>query len=70
MSKLRTLVVGALALLVLPFAMYAVGLSTNTATQIVTLVIAALGLNMLVGFTGLTSFGHSAWFGIICPPTE
>jgi branched-chain amino acid transport system ATP-binding protein len=64
MSKLRTLVVGALALLVLPFAMYAVGLSTNTATQIVTLVIAALGLNMLVGFTGLTSFGHSAWFGI------
>jgi branched-chain amino acid transport system ATP-binding protein len=64
MNKTRTLVVGAAGLLVLPFAMYALGLSTNTATLIVTLVIAALGLNMLVGFTGLTSFGHSAWFGI------
>jgi branched-chain amino acid transport system ATP-binding protein len=64
MSKFQTLVIGAAALLVLPFAMVAIGLSTNTATLIVTLVIAALGLNMLVGFTGLTSFGHSAWFGI------
>ena len=58
MSKFQTLVIGAAALLVLPFAMVAIGLSTNTATLIVTLVIAALGLNMLVGFTGLTSFGH------------
>jgi len=64
MSRVRILAIGALALLVLPFAMVALGLSTNTATLIVTLVIAALGLNMLVGFTGLTSFGHSAWFGI------
>jgi len=64
MNRTRTLVVGALGLLVLPLAMYALGLSTNTATLIVTLAIAALGLNMLVGFTGLTSFGHSAWFGI------
>ena len=23
-----------------------------------------MGLNLLVGYTGLTSFGHSAWFGI------
>src|SRR5690606_4042213 len=26
--------------------------------------IAAMGLNVLVGFTGLVSFGHAAWFGI------
>jgi len=64
MSKFQTLATGALALLALPFVMVGLGLSTNTATLIVTLVIAALGLNMLVGFTGLTSFGHSAWFGI------
>lgn len=64
MSKARPLAIGALALLLLPLAMHALGLSTSTATQIVTLAIAALGLNMLVGFTGLTSFGHSAWFGI------
>jgi ABC-type branched-subunit amino acid transport system ATPase component/ABC-type branched-subunit amino acid transport system permease subunit len=64
MSRNRTLLIGALALLALPFVMRALGLSVNTASQMVTLAIAALGLNMLVGFTGLTSFGHSAWFGI------
>jgi len=63
-AKHRPLLVGAAALLLLPFAVHALGLSTNTASQIVCLAIAALGLNLLVGFTGLTSFGHSAWFGI------
>jgi branched-chain amino acid transport system ATP-binding protein/branched-chain amino acid transport system permease protein len=64
MSTRRPLLVGALALLALPPAMAALGLSTNTATQVVCFAIAALGLNLLVGYTGLTSFGHSAWFGI------
>src|SRR3970282_1741152 len=64
MSRNRTLLVGALALLALPFLMRALGFGVNSAGQMVTLAIAALGLNMLVGFTGLTSFGHSAWFGI------
>jgi branched-chain amino acid transport system ATP-binding protein len=63
-AKYRPLLIGGLALIALPFVMRALGLSVNTATQMVTLAIAALGLNMLVGFTGLTSFGHSAWFGI------
>ena len=63
-SRHRTLLIGLAALVALPFAMRAMGLSTNTATQMVALGIAVLGLNMLVGFTGLTSFGHSAWFGI------
>src|SRR5215510_15617963 len=60
----RALWIGAAALILLPLAVNALGLSTNTATQIVCLATAALGLNLLVGFTGLTSFGHSAWFGI------
>ena len=64
MSKRRMLVTGAVALIVLPFALHLLGLGTNSATQIVAFAIAALGLNLLVGFTGLTSFGHSAWFGI------
>ena len=64
LSRHRPLWIGAAALVVLPLAMMALGLSITTATQIVCLAIAALGLNMLVGFTGLTSFGHSAWFGI------
>jgi len=64
MSPRRTLLAGAAALALLPFAMHALGLSTNTATQVVCFAVAALGLNVLVGYTGLTSFGHSAWFGI------
>ena len=64
MSRSRPLWIGLAALVVLPLAMRALGLSTNTATQMVCLAIAALGLNLLVGYTGLTSFGHSAWFGV------
>jgi ABC-type branched-subunit amino acid transport system ATPase component/ABC-type branched-subunit amino acid transport system permease subunit len=63
-TKYRPLWIGAVALVVLPFAIRLLGLSPNTATQIVALSIAALGLNMLVGYTGLTSFGHSVWFGL------
>ncbi|MDH4325938.1 MAG: branched-chain amino acid ABC transporter ATP-binding protein/permease, partial [Betaproteobacteria bacterium] len=63
-ARSRPLLIGAAALVVLPFAMYALGQSTSTATQVVCFAIAALGLNLLVGFTGLVSFGHSAWFGI------
>jgi branched-chain amino acid transport system ATP-binding protein len=62
--KNRALWIGLVGLVVLPFAVRAFGLSINTASQIVCLSIAALGLNILVGFTGLTSFGHSAWYGI------
>src|SRR5215467_5468801 len=62
--KNRALWIGLAALVVLSLATHALGLSTNTATQIVCLATAALGLNLLVGFTGLTSFGHSAWYGI------
>ena len=63
-AKFRPLVIGTVALVLLPFAMRMLGLGINSASQIVCFAIAALGLNMLVGFTGLTSFGHSAWFGI------
>jgi branched-chain amino acid transport system ATP-binding protein len=64
MKKKRPLWIGACALAALPFAMLAMGLSISTATQVVAFAIAALGLNLLVGYTGLTSFGHAAWFGI------
>jgi len=62
--KARPLAVGAAALVVLPFVMPLVGLTVDTASVIVILSIATMGLNVLVGYTGLTSFGHSAWFGI------
>jgi branched-chain amino acid transport system ATP-binding protein len=63
-SKLQPLLVAAVALCVLPFAMRVFGLSTDTAATVVILAIAAMGLNLCIGYTGLVSFGHSAWFGI------
>jgi branched-chain amino acid transport system ATP-binding protein len=52
------------AALVLPFALSGAGLTLKSATDIVILSIACLGLNVLVGYTGLVSFGHGAWFGL------
>jgi ABC-type branched-subunit amino acid transport system ATPase component/ABC-type branched-subunit amino acid transport system permease subunit len=62
--KVQLLWIGAIALVALPFAMRLLGLTVNTASVVVCLAIAAMGLNLLVGYTGLTSFGQSAWFGI------
>jgi ABC-type branched-subunit amino acid transport system ATPase component/ABC-type branched-subunit amino acid transport system permease subunit len=63
-NKLRPLWIGLAALVALPFAMRLLGLSIDTASTAVALAIATTGLNLLVGYTGLTSFGHSAWFGL------
>ena len=63
-SKYRPLLLAALALIALPLAMRALGLSYNTGTMVVALAIATMGLNLCVGYTGLVSFGHGAWFGI------
>jgi branched-chain amino acid transport system ATP-binding protein len=63
-SKYRPLLVAALALVALPFGLRLFGLSLNTGTLVVALAIAAMGLNLCVGYTGLVSFGHATWFGI------
>ena len=63
-SKLKPLLIAAIALLLLPWATHAAGLTTDTASTVVIFAIAAMGLNLCVGYTGLVSFGHSAWFGI------
>ncbi len=60
----RDLVVAALALLLLPAAMNAIGLGTTSATEAVIFAMACMALNILVGYSGLTSFGHGAWFGL------
>ena len=52
------------ALVALPFALDAIGLTLITATDVVIFALAVLGLNILVGWTGLVSFGHGAWFGL------
>ena len=63
-GKYRPLWIGAAALIALPFFIQSLGLALNTASMVVILAIAAMGLNLLVGYTGLTSFGHGVWFGI------
>jgi ABC-type branched-subunit amino acid transport system ATPase component/ABC-type branched-subunit amino acid transport system permease subunit len=64
MQKYRPLLLAALALIALPFALRLLGLSLNTGIAVVILAIAAMALNLCVGYTGLVSFGHSTWFGI------
>ncbi|MBP0484726.1 branched-chain amino acid ABC transporter ATP-binding protein/permease [Sagittula salina] len=63
-QTIRTLCGAAIVLLALPFVMPLLGLTSSTATQVVVLIISAMGLNLMVGVTGLVSFGHAAWFGL------
>jgi branched-chain amino acid transport system ATP-binding protein len=63
-AKYRPLLIASLGLLALPFLMPLFGLSLNTAINVVILAIAAMGLNMCIGYTGLMSLGHGTWFGI------
>jgi ABC-type branched-subunit amino acid transport system ATPase component/ABC-type branched-subunit amino acid transport system permease subunit len=63
-EKYRPLWLAALGVIALPFGLDLLGLSLNTGTMVVALAIAAMGLNLCVGYTGLVSFGHGAWFGI------
>ncbi len=63
-SKWQPLWIAAIALVLLPLAMRVIGLTTDTASTVVILAIAAMGLNLCVGYAGLVSFGHGAWFGI------
>ena len=53
-----------LMLLFAPFWMSAIGGYTELATRIVVMGLAAMSLNFLLGFTGVLSFGHAAYFGL------
>jgi branched-chain amino acid transport system permease protein len=53
-----------LVLLTLPWWMRAVGGYTALGTRVVVLGLAAMGLNFLLGHTGVLSFGHAAYFGL------
>src|SRR5215469_5276210 len=58
------LLVAAITLLVLPSVLLALGLTMTSASEVVIFAIACMALNILVGNTGLVSFGHGAWFGL------
>jgi len=52
------------ALLFMPFWMGALGGYTELASRILVMGLAAMSLNFLLGFTGVLSFGHAAYFGV------
>jgi branched-chain amino acid transport system permease protein len=51
-------------LLGMPYWMAAIGGYTELATRVVVMGLAAMSLNFLLGFTGVLSFGHAAYFGL------
>ena len=58
------LLISAFGLIVLPPVLLALGLTMTSATEVVVYAMACMALNILVGHTGLVSFGHGAWFGL------
>jgi branched-chain amino acid transport system permease protein len=53
-----------IVLLTMPFWLGAVGGYTELASRVLVLGLAATALNFLLGFTGVLSFGHAAYFGL------
>ncbi len=51
-------------LLAAPFWLNLVGGYTALGSRVLVLGLAAMSLNFLLGFTGVLSFGHAAWFGL------
>src|SRR5262247_375211 len=58
------LFIAGFVLLVLPPLLLALGLTMTSASEAVIFAMACMALNILVGYTGLVSFGHGAWFGL------
>ena len=53
-----------LLLLTMPYWMGALGGYTELGSRVLVLGLAAMSLNFLLGFTGVLSFGHAAYFGL------
>jgi len=57
------LFIAAVALAALPFFTQAIGFTYGIATEIALFAMVGLGFNLLLGYTGLLSFGHGLFFG-------
>jgi len=62
-TRQRPLAILALSLVALPFAMRAIGMTESLGTEIALFALVGLGFNLLLGYTGLLSFGHGLFFG-------
>jgi ABC-type branched-subunit amino acid transport system ATPase component/ABC-type branched-subunit amino acid transport system permease subunit len=59
----RPLATLAIALVALPFVMRIIGMTESLATEIALFALVGLGFNLLLGYSGLLSFGHGLFFG-------
>src|SRR4029450_2528551 len=64
MPQRRDLLYALAGLVALPFVLHAIGLGITSATEVVIFAMACMALNILVGYTGLVSFGPGACFGL------
>ena len=62
--KLGSTALIALLLLTMPYWLAPIGGYTELGTRVLVLALAAMSLNFLLGFTGVLSFGHAAYFGL------
>jgi branched-chain amino acid transport system permease protein len=62
--RLLTLAVIWVALVLAPYWMAPLGGYTALGTRVLVLGLAAMSVNFLLGFTGVLSFGHAAYFGL------
>jgi len=53
-----------LLLLTMPYWLNAVGGYTQLGSRVLVMALAAMSLNFLLGYTGVLSFGHAAYFGL------
>src|ERR1700753_3544920 len=53
-----------LLLLIVPWGLPLFGGYTALAARVVVFALAAMSFNLLLGFTGIMSFGHAAYFGL------
>src|SRR5216683_1598357 len=62
----KLIIIAAIWLLLLfaPYWMPPLGGYTALGTRVLVLGLAAMSVNFLLGFTGVLSFGHAAWFGL------
>ncbi|MBV6273419.1 branched-chain amino acid ABC transporter permease [Alcaligenaceae bacterium CGII-47] len=64
MLPVRSFLILFLGFAVLPYVLQLLGLSLNLGTEVLIIALFAMGYNLLLGTTGLPSFGHAAFFGV------
>src|SRR6478672_3859939 len=63
-SARHPLLILAIALIALPWLIVASGYTWGIATEVAIFAMVGLGFNLLLGYTGLLSFGHGLFFGL------